>query len=214
MPHSHSPLARRGLLFVLSSPSGAGKTTLARRLLAEDGDINMSVSTTTRAPRPGEVNGHDYDFVDVATFEKMVEHNDFIEWAHVFGHRYGTPREQIERGVEEGQDFLFDIDWQGTQQLYQQLGRDVVRVFILPPSIEALEARLRSRGTDSDDIIDGRMDRARDEISHWDAYDYVLVNDDIDVCFAEVRAILVAERLKRRRQTGIIEFARKLVHGS
>lgn len=214
MPNCHTPLARRGLLFVLSSPSGAGKTTLARRLLAEDGDINMSVSTTTRAPRPGEVNGHDYDFVDVETFEKMVEHNDFIEWAHVFGHRYGTPREQIERGVEEGQDFLFDIDWQGTQQLYQQLGRDVVRVFILPPSIAALEARLRSRGTDSDDIIASRMDRARDEISHWDAYDYVLVNDDIDVCFAEVRAILVAERLKRRRQTGIIEFARKLIHPS
>ena len=162
MPNSHTPLARRGLLFVLSSPSGAGKTTLARRLLAEDGDINMSVSTTTRAPRPGEVHGQDYDFVDVATFEKMVEHNDFIEWAHVFGHRYGTPREQIERGVEEGQDFLFDIDWQGTQQLYQQLGRDVVRVFILPPSIAALEARLRSRGTDSDEIIAGRMDRARD----------------------------------------------------
>ena len=214
MPNSHSPLARRGLLFVLSSPSGAGKTTLARRLLAEDDDITMSVSTTTRAPRPGEVNGHDYDFVDVPTFEKMVEHNDFIEWAHVFGHRYGTPREQILTGVEEGRDFLFDIDWQGTQQLYQQLGRDVVRVFILPPSIEALEARLRSRGTDSDEIIKGRMDRARDEISHWDAYDYVLVNDDIDVCFAEVKAILVAERLKRRRQTGIIEFARKLIHGS
>ena len=204
-------LARRGLLFVLSSPSGAGKSTLARRLLAADPAITMSVSTTTRPPRPGEVAGTDYDFVDVPTFETMVETGAFLEWAHVFGNRYGTPREQIVAGVEAGRDYLFDIDWQGTQQLYQQMGRDVVRVFILPPSVAALESRLRGRGTDSDAVIADRMARARAEISHWDAYDYVLVNDDIDACFADVQAILRAERLKRRRQTGLIEFARGLI---
>ncbi len=206
-------MPRRGLLFILSSPSGAGKSTLARRLIAEDDAMTMSVSTTTRQQREGEIVGVDYDFVDDATFQEMVERDEFLEWAHVFGNRYGTPRIQVEQGLSEGRDFLFDIDWQGTQQLYQKMGHDVVRVFILPPSIEELERRLRQRGTDSDDVIAGRMARARDEISHWDGYDYVLVNDDIDACFDEVCAILQAERLNRERQTGLIEFTRDLIGG-
>ena len=213
MTDSSKAMPRRGLLFILSSPSGAGKSTLARRLIAEDPAIAMSVSTTTRAQREGEVAGVDYDFVDNATFDAMVERDEFLEWAHVFGNRYGTPRTQIEQGLTAGRDYLFDIDWQGTQQLFQKMGRDVVRVFILPPSIEELERRLRSRATDSDEVIAGRMARARDEISHWDAYDYVLVNDDIDACFGQVRAILAAERLTRERQTGLIEFARGLAGG-
>lgn len=210
MTEAPEKMPRRGLLFILSSPSGAGKSTLARRLLAAEPAISMSVSTTTRAMREGEVPGTDYDFVDEATFEKMVENDEFLEWAHVFGNRYGTPRISVEQGLTQGRDFLFDIDWQGTQQLYQKMGHDVVRVFILPPSIEELERRLRQRGTDSDEVIEGRMARARDEISHWDAYDYVLVNDDIDICFAKVQSILEAERLTRERQTGLIEFARGL----
>jgi guanylate kinase len=204
-------LKRRGLMFVLSSPSGAGKTTIAHRLLEEDGHIAMSVSVTTRPIRPGESDGLDYHFTDRAGFEAMAEAGEFLEWAEVFGHFYATPKAQIKAGLKDGQDFLFDIDWQGTQQLYQRMETDVVRVFLLPPSIEALEQRLRSRGTDSDEVIRDRMARARAEISHWDGYDYVVVNDDMDACFAEVHAILRAERLRRARQTGLVDFTRDLM---
>ena len=204
-------LKRRGLMFVLSSPSGAGKTTIAHRLLENDLEIAMSISVTTRPMRPGETDGLDYRFTDHASFEAMVEADEFLEWAEVFGHRYGTPKAQIKAGLKEGQDFLFDIDWQGTQQLYQRMETDVVRVFLLPPSIEALEARLRARGTDSDEVIRDRMARARAEISHWDGYDYVVVNEDMVTCFEQVHAILRAERLRRARQTGLVDFTRDLM---
>ncbi len=206
-------LKRRGLMFILSSPSGAGKTTIARKLLAGDGDLRMSVSVTTRPMRPGEVEGKDYIFVDRPTFERMAAEEAFLEWAEVFGNFYGTPKAQIKAGLKEGEDFLFDIDWQGTQQLYQRAEADVVRVFLLPPGIGELERRLSSRGTDSAEVIAGRMARARSEISHWDGYDYVVVNDDIDACFAKVRTILQAERMRRARQTGLVDFVRELTAG-
>ena len=204
-------LKRRGLMFVLSSPSGAGKTTIAHRLLQEDAEIVLSVSVTTRPIRPGETDGLDYRFTDRAGFKAMIEADEFLEWAEVFGHLYGTPKAQIRAGLKEGQDFLFDIDWQGTQQLYQRMETDVVRVFLLPPSIEALEARLRSRGTDPEDVIQSRMARARAEISHWDGYDYVVINDDMETCFEQVHGILRAERLRRARQTGLVDFTRDLM---
>ena len=204
-------LHRRGLMFILSSPSGAGKTTVARRLLEEDGAIAMSVSVTTRPPRPGEIDGRDYHFVDEAEFQRMVADGEMLEWAQVFGNHYGTPKSHIKAGLKAGEDFLFDIDWQGTQQLYQRMEVDVVRVFLLPPSIDELEDRLRSRGTDSEDVIEGRMARARSEISHWDGYDYVVINDDIDDCFEKVRTILEAERMRRARQTGLVDFTRDLM---
>ena len=209
---SHDKLARRGLLFILSSPSGAGKTTISRMLLGADEEIKLSVSATTRPPRPGEIDGVHYYFVDDAEFDRMVEEDDFYEWAPVFGHRYGTPKGRIRGALKEGQDFLFDIDWQGTQQLYQKDQQDVVRVFILPPSIAELERRLRSRGTDADDVIAARMERARAEISHWDAYDYVVINENVNAGFAKVREILDAERMKRQRQTGLIPFVRELMN--
>jgi len=204
-------LQRRGLMFILSSPSGAGKTTLSRMLLARDSEIRLSVSCTTRPPRPGEVDGVHYHFVSDAEFDRMVEEDDFYEWAHVFGHRYGTPKGKIRAALKEGQDFLFDIDWQGTQQLYQKDQQDVVRVFILPPSIDELHRRLKGRATDSAEVIAARMERAQAEISHWDGYDYVIINDNVDVCFEKVRAILEAERMKRARQTGLIPFVRGLM---
>ncbi|BBC74331.1 guanylate kinase [Altererythrobacter sp. B11] len=205
-------LARRGLMFILSSPSGAGKTTIAHRLLKEEGAaLRMSVSVTTRPMRPGEVDGVDYVFTDRPGFERMVEEDAFLEYAEVFGHWYGTPRAEIRAGLKVGQDYIFDIDWQGTQQLYQRAQGDVVRVFLLPPSIEALEQRLRSRATDSDEVIESRMARAKSEISHWDAYDYVVINDDIETCFRKVKMILEAERLRRLRQVGLIDFARQLM---
>ncbi len=203
-------IARRGVLFVLSSPSGAGKSTIAKRILAADQGIGLSVSATTRPIRPGEVDGKDYHFVDLERFREMVANDEFLEWAHVFGHRYGTPRAPVVAELEAGRDVLFDIDWQGAQQLYQQVGGDVVRVFILPPSIKELESRLRSRATDADDVIAARMERAAAEIGHWDGYDYVLVNDQIDRCFLQVQTILDAERLRRSRQTGLIGFVRSL----
>ena len=205
-------LARRGLMFILSSPSGAGKTTIARKLLAEVDGIGMSVSVTTRPRRDGEIDGRDYHFVDQQRFDAMVEEGAFLEWASVFGNSYGTPKAEIKAGLKAGQDFLFDIDWQGTQQLYQRMETDVVRVFLLPPSIGELEQRLRSRATDSETVIQGRMERARFEISHWDGYDYVVVNDDIDICFAKVLTILKAERMKRARQTGLVDFTRQLMN--
>jgi len=207
-PHNFK---RRGVLFVLSSPSGAGKSTIARKLLEADEEIGMSVSYTTRPIRPGEVDGKDYHFVDLETFRDMVSRGDFLEWAHVFDHRYGTPKEDVFHNLSEGRDILFDIDWQGAQQLYQLAGGDVVRVFILPPSMGELRQRLERRATDSQAIIDGRMARAEREVSHWDGYDYVLVNDDVEHCFNCVQTILAAERLKRSRQTGIIGFIRKLM---
>jgi len=205
------PTDRKGLMFILSSPSGAGKTTISRMLLAAEANLAMSVSATTRPIRPGEVDGKDYHFTDRPGFDAMVADDAFLEWAEVFGNCYGTPRAQIADGLARGEDYLFDIDWQGAQQLSQRAGTDVVSVFLLPPSIEALEQRLRGRGTDSDEVISDRMARARAEISHWDGYDYVVVNDDIDACFAHVRTILQAERLRRARQTGLIDFVRTLM---
>ncbi len=204
-------LQRRGLMFILSSPSGAGKTTISRMLLDRDSEIQLSVSATTRPMRPGEQDGVHYHFVDQPTFDRMVEADEFYEWATVFGHSYGTPKAQIRAGLKEGRDYLFDIDWQGTQQLYQKDQQDVVRVFILPPSIDELRRRLTGRGTDSPEVIEARMERARAEISHWDGYDYVVVNDDVEACYVQVLEILHAERMKRARQTGLIGFVRGLM---
>lgn len=198
-------------MFILSSPSGAGKTTIARRILAEDGHIRLSVSYTTRPIRPGEEEGKDYHFVDRKEFTRKADEGEFIEWAEVFGHLYGTPKAEIKAGLKAGHDYLFDIDWQGTQQLYQRMEMDVVRVFLLPPSIGELERRLASRGTDHADVVADRMARARSEISHWDGYDYVVVNDAIDTCFTKVTGILHSERLRRARQTGLVDFVRQLM---
>ena len=204
-------LHRRGLLFILSSPSGAGKTTLSRMLLEADEEIKLSVSVTTRPARPGEIDGVHYHFVSDAEFDRMVEDDDFYEWAHVFDHRYGTPKGAIREALKDGQDFLFDIDWQGTQQLKQKDDQDVVTVFVLPPSLDELRRRLESRAQDASDVIDSRMERARAEISHWAEYKYVVINDDVTECFEKVREILHAERMLRKRQTGMIPFVRELM---
>ena len=203
-------LKRRGLLFVLSSPSGAGKTTIARMLLDQDSGISLSVSATTRPMREGEVDGRDYHFVTDAEFDRMVESGQFLEWAHVFGRRYGTLENEVRKSIDAGCDVLLDIDWQGTQQL-KQVDPDIVRVFILPPSMAELERRLRARGTDSDEVIAGRMERAAAEISHWAEYDYVLVNEDKETCLGKVHAILEAERLKATRRIGLHDFVRGLI---
>jgi guanylate kinase len=203
-------IARRGLMLVLSSPSGAGKTTLSRKLLASDPGVELSVSVTTRKQRPGEIDGRDYHFIDATRFDAMVQAGELLEWAQVFGNRYGTPRAPVEAALARGRDVLFDIDWQGTQQLQEKSGRDLVSIFVLPPSVPDLERRLRTRAQDSDEVIHARMAKAADEMSHWAEYDYVVINTDIDHAFAEVQSILAAERLKRERQTGLSEFVRRL----
>jgi guanylate kinase len=203
-------IARRGLMLVLSSPSGAGKTTLSRMLLKADRNVDLSISVTTRPRRRGEVDGRDYHFIDLARFKKMVKTGQLLEWAEVFGHCYGTPRRPVESALRAGRDVLFDIDWQGTQQLREKARDDLVSVFILAPTIRELERRLRRRAQDSHDIIGTRMAKAAGEMSHWPEYDYVIVNHDVDEAFAEVRAILAAERLKRERQIGLSAFVRAL----
>jgi guanylate kinase len=203
-------IARRGLMLVLSSPSGAGKTTLSRKLLDADPGVELSVSVTTRKQRPGEIDGRDYHFIDAARFEAMIKRGELLEWAHVFGHRYGTPRAPVEAALVRGHDVLVDVDWQGTQQLREKAGRDLVSVFVLPPSMADLEQRLRRRAQDTDEVIHARMATATDEMSHWGDYDYVVINTDLDRAFTEVQTILAAERLKRERQTGLSEFIRRL----
>jgi guanylate kinase len=205
--------ARRGLMLVLSSPSGAGKTTLSRMLLERDPTIELSISVTTRKPRPGEVEGRDYHFIDARSFDAMAARGDLLEWAEVFGCRYGTPRKPVEQALARGRDVLFDIDWQGTQQLREKGRHDLVSVFVLPPSIPDLEARLRTRAQDADDVIRTRMSKAANEMSHWAEYDYVVINRDVSRAFDEVCAILAAERLKRERQTGLSAFVRALQAG-
>jgi guanylate kinase len=201
---------RRGLMFVLSSPSGAGKTTLSRMLIAENPDLRMSVSVTTRPIRPGEVDGRDYHFIDQKKFDAMVAKDELLEWANVFDNSYGTPRAPVETALAMGQNVLFDIDWQGTQQLRGRSPKDVVSVFILPPSVQALEQRLHTRAQDSDEVIRGRMKKAGDEMSHFDAYDYIVVNDNIGIAFEAVKSILRAEQLKLDRQIGVTSFVQKL----
>jgi guanylate kinase len=203
-------VARRGLMLVLSSPSGAGKTTLSRLLLERDPVVELSISVTTRKPRPGETDGRDYHFIDGARFDAMVERGELLEWASVFGNRYGTPREPVARALAAGCDVLFDIDWQGTQQLRENGRNDLVSVFVLPPSIRDLEARLRSRAQDTEEVIRSRMSKAAAEMSHWAEYDYVVINRDICCAYEDVCAILAAERLKRERQTGLSAFVRGL----
>jgi guanylate kinase len=203
-------VARRGLMLVLSSPSGAGKTTLSRLLLKSDRGVELSVSVTTRPRRLGEVDGRDYHFIDATRFEAMVKSGKLLEWAEVFGHSYGTPRGPVEKALRAGRDVLFDIDWQGTQQLREKARDDLVSIFILPPTVKELERRLHRRAQDSRAIIGARMAKAAGEMSHWPEYDYVIVNRDKRQAFAEIRAILAAERLKRERQIGLSAFVRGL----
>lgn len=201
---------RRGLMFVLSSPSGAGKSTLARLLIDKMPDMRMSVSVTTRPMRPGEIDGEHYHFIDKPKFDAMVKANELLEHATVFDNSYGTPRKPVEDALSAGQDVLFDIDWQGTQQLREKARADVVSVFILPPSAAVLEKRLHTRAQDSDEVIAGRMSRASHELSHWAEYDYVVTNNELDEAYSQVVTILKAERLKRERQTGLSAFVREL----
>ena len=204
-------VARRGLMLVLSSPSGAGKSTLARDLLAKDEAITLSVSVTTRPPREGEVDGRDYFFISQDKFDEMRDGGELLEWAEVFGNSYATPRAAVEGALAEGQDVLFDIDWQGTQQLASAMADDLVRVFILPPSASALSERLINRAQDSSTVVAKRMAEAAKEISHWPEYEYVIINDDLEEAKASLTAILAAERLKRKRRTGLVAFTRTLV---
>jgi guanylate kinase len=213
VPTTSPALQRRGLLLVISSPSGAGKTTLARRLLAAEPALEMSVSVTTRAPRPGEVDGRDYHFVDQADFAKLRDEGRLLEWAEVFANRYGTPKEPVMEALAAGRDVLFDIDWQGARQLAEQARGDLATVFILPPSAAALSERLATRGQDTPEVIARRMAAAAAEISHWPEYDYVVVNEDVARAEASLRAILAAERARRQRQVGLNDFARALQAG-
>jgi guanylate kinase len=212
-PKDSARIGRRGLLLVLSSPSGAGKTTLARRLLHGDGGIRMSVSVTTRTTRRGEVDGVDYIFIDKAQFQRLQRRRKLLEWAEVFGQLYGTPKEPVLEALKSGQDVLFDIDWQGARQLKKRLPRDVVRVFILPPDAKSLERRLKGRNQDAEVVVARRMAAAAAEIEHWNEYDYVIVNADVEHSTASLRAILAAERLKRTRQSGLDVFVQEVLAG-
>ena len=210
MPANLPTVNRRGLMLVLSSPSGAGKTTIARAVLERDSHITMSVSATTRPPRPGEIDGRDYHFLDVAKFEAMVEAGQFLEHARVFDNFYGTPREPVEAALASGRDVLFDIDWQGTQQVAENARNDLVTIFVLPPSVTELERRLRTRAQDTAEVVKKRMAKAGDEMSHWREYDYIVVNNDVDRSVAAVEAVLAAERLRRDRQVGMHDFVTHL----
>ena len=203
-------IKRRGLLLVLSSPSGAGKTTISRKLFETDGKLQMSVSVTTRAKRPGEIEGTHYHFVERAKFDQMVAQGELLEHAIVFGNCYGTPRGPVTQALANGQDIISDVDWQGTQQLKQNVGADVVAVFVLPPTIEALKERLQSRAQDTPEVVQARMAKSSDEMSHWAEYDYVIVNDDLDSSVRQVQAILDAERKRRTRQVGLSDFVNAL----
>jgi guanylate kinase len=203
-------VARRGLMLVLSSPSGAGKTTLSRKLLDEDRNVTLSISVTTRKMRPGEKDGVDYQFIDRRRFDTLVAKNELLEWAEVFDNYYGTPKKPVMDALAGGRDVLFDVDWQGTQQLRDKAPQDLVSIFVLPPSIPELERRLHARAQDDYETIHRRMAKAADEMSHWAEYDYVVINRDLKQAFAEVTAVLAAERLKRERQTGLSDFVRGL----
>jgi len=213
MSESDKVIGRRGLMLVLSSPSGAGKTSIARRLLDEDDNIEMSISATTRKRRPGEVEGRDYYFVDKDSFHIMINNRDFLEYAKVFSNYYGTPKAPVMDALAMGRDVLFDIDWQGTQQVADAKREDLVSVFILPPSTRDLEKRLKSRAQDSAEVVAARMAEASDEISHYREYDYIIVNHEIDHAVASVKAILAAERLRRDRQVGLTDFVKRLRNG-
>ena len=212
-PAPSTEIARRGLLLVMSSPSGAGKTTLSRRLLAADGNITMSVSVTTRAARPGEIDGTDYHFISKNKFAELRDGGGLLEWAEVFGNFYGTPRKPVEAALAQGRDMLFDIDWQGTQQLALAIKDDLVRIFILPPTAEELRERLIRRAQDTSTVVAKRMAEASHEISHWPEYDYVIINNDVEDAHRQISAILTAERLRRRRRIGLVHFVRELTKG-
>ena len=212
-PQAPPTIHRRGFLLVLSSPSGAGKTTITRRLIERDPSLSLSVSVTTRPPRPGERDGTDYRFIDQARFDAMVAQGELLEHAKVFDHCYGTPRQPIEAALAAGRDIVTDIDWQGTQQLTESFRHDLVTVFVLPPSMEALEARLKTRAQDSAEVVAGRMAKSAEEMSHWSEYEYVIVNRAIDESVLLVQAIVTAERLRRTRQIGLADFINRLRAG-
>ncbi|APO67046.1 guanylate kinase [Rhizobium gallicum] len=205
------PIARRGLMLVISSPSGAGKSTIARTLLAQDSQIGLSVSVTTRQRRPSEVEGIHYHFKSIREFERLRDSDALLEWAEVHGNFYGTPREPVEAAMAEGRDMLFDIDWQGAQQLQEKMSADVVSIFVLPPTMTELQSRLHRRAEDSEEVIAKRLANSRAEIAHWREYDYVIVNDDLDTAFDAVQSIVKAERLRRDRRHGIYDFVTKLL---
>lgn len=208
---SSDPASRRGLMLLISSPSGAGKTSLSRRLVADHPDLHLSISTTTRAPRPGEEDGREYRFVDPDAFAAMVEEDEFLEWAHVHEHHYGTPRTPVAEALEAGRDILFDIDWQGAEAIREKAPQDAVTVFILPPSMADLSRRLHARAQDHEQVIQRRLGRAYDEIAHWEDYDYVLVNDDFDRAYADLAHIYHAERLVRARNPWLSSFVERLL---